>query len=193
MFNAIVSGADRYLADHYTELHELFAAEHPAGARRGLPGGSSTVCTPACASGWCDGGRSEDEARHQFEEWIAGLPDRLETSPSCASAGSASSAHVLVAPGCGTGPRRCGSRPRNTLRPRRPTRSLSCAAGWRWAGGSGLRLGSDRRLPGKLERVVEFRSQGTRRSVPTTNSLALSRELSSDGTQQRPRASWSCS
>jgi uncharacterized membrane-anchored protein YjiN (DUF445 family) len=23
----------------------------------------------------------DDEARHQFEEWIAGLPDRLETSP----------------------------------------------------------------------------------------------------------------
>src|SRR5260221_2985002 len=29
LFNAIVSGADRYLADHYPELRDLFEAESP--------------------------------------------------------------------------------------------------------------------------------------------------------------------
>ena len=52
LFNVIVSGADRYLADHYAELSELFEAESPRWVPDAVYRASSTVCTPACASGW---------------------------------------------------------------------------------------------------------------------------------------------
>ena len=135
LFNIVVSGADRYLADHYAELRERFEGESP----RWVPDAVyrlvfdrlHTRLRQRLAAMAAD---PDDETRHQFEEWIAGLPGRLKTSPSCASAASVSSAMSWVAPGCGTGPPRYGSRPRTPCGPRQPTRSLRCAADWpmRW-------------------------------------------------------------
>jgi uncharacterized membrane-anchored protein YjiN (DUF445 family) len=82
LFNTIVAGADRYLGDHYTELRQLFAGEAP----RWVPDALyrrvfdrmynrlrerlvSMAADPA------------DATRRQFDAWIAGLPDRLETDP----------------------------------------------------------------------------------------------------------------
>jgi uncharacterized membrane-anchored protein YjiN (DUF445 family) len=82
LFNTIVSGADRYLADHYAELRELFEGESP----RWVPDAVYRLVfdrlharlRQRLAAMAAD---PDDETRHQFEQWLAGLPDRLETSP----------------------------------------------------------------------------------------------------------------
>ena len=78
----IVSAADRYLAGHHAELRALFESSAP----RWVPDAmyrsvfdrllgrlrqrlASMAADPA------------DETRRQFEDWLAGLPDRLESSP----------------------------------------------------------------------------------------------------------------
>src|SRR5713226_8369440 len=82
LFNAIVSGADRYLADHYPELSELFEAESP----RWVPDAVyrrvfDRLYTRLRHRLTAMAADPDDEDRHKFEEWIAGLPGRLETSP----------------------------------------------------------------------------------------------------------------
>ena len=69
LFNAIVSAADRYLADHQVELRERFQGESPRLYNRLRQRLVAMAADP------------DDEARRQFEEWIGGLPGRLETSP----------------------------------------------------------------------------------------------------------------
>ena len=78
----IVSAADRYLAGHHAELRALFEGSAP----RWVPDAmyrsvfdrllgrlrqrlAAMAADPA------------DETRSQFEDWLAGLPDRLESSP----------------------------------------------------------------------------------------------------------------
>ncbi|HEX6525564.1 MAG TPA: DUF445 domain-containing protein [Streptosporangiaceae bacterium] len=82
LFNALLGGADRYLETHYDELRERFETEAP----RWLPDMvyarvfdrlhirlrerlSAMAADP------------DDESRRQFEQWLTGLPERLETSP----------------------------------------------------------------------------------------------------------------
>src|SRR6516225_218215 len=82
LFNTIVSAADRYLADHQAEMRELFEGESP----RWVPDSVyrlvfdrlHTRLRQRLAAMAAD---PDDATRHQFEAWIAGLPDRLETSP----------------------------------------------------------------------------------------------------------------
>src|SRR6516162_4675025 len=82
LFNTIVSGADRYLADHYAELRDVFEGESP----RWVPDAVYRLVfdrlharlRQRLAAMAAD---PDDETRHQFEQWLAGLPDRLETSP----------------------------------------------------------------------------------------------------------------
>jgi uncharacterized membrane-anchored protein YjiN (DUF445 family) len=82
LFNTIMSATDRYLADNYDELRDRFETEAPrwvpdmvyrrvydrlyARLRRRL---EEMAADP------------DDETRRQFEEWLVGLPDRLESSP----------------------------------------------------------------------------------------------------------------
>jgi uncharacterized membrane-anchored protein YjiN (DUF445 family) len=82
LFDSIMASIDRYLGEHYDELRERFETEAPrwvpdmvyrrvydriyARLRRRL---GEMAADP------------DDETRRQFEEWIAGLPDRLETDP----------------------------------------------------------------------------------------------------------------
>jgi uncharacterized membrane-anchored protein YjiN (DUF445 family) len=82
LFTAIVSGADRYLADHYAELRDVFEGESPrwvpdAVYRRVFDRLYSRLRQRLSAMAADPG----DEARRQFDAWIASLPDRLETSP----------------------------------------------------------------------------------------------------------------
>ena len=149
-FNAILTGADRYLASHYEELSEVFEAESPrwvpdAVYRRVFDRLYTRLRQRVVAMA----ADPNDQARQQFEEWIAGLPGRLETSRSCGSAASASSGTCWAAPACGTGPRRCGRKPRKGCASRRLTHSLSCAGGWprRWSprGGGWGRTAASRR------------------------------------------------
>ncbi len=82
LFNVIMTGADRYLADHYAEFRDLFAGESPrwvpdAVYRRVFDRLYNRLRQRLVAMA----ADPDDETRHQFDAWIAGLPDRLETSP----------------------------------------------------------------------------------------------------------------
>jgi uncharacterized membrane-anchored protein YjiN (DUF445 family) len=98
----------------------------------------------------------DDETRHQFEEWIAGLPDRLETSPDLRERGERLKRDVLGSTVLRDWSSSLWQQAKDTLRTqaadpeselRRRLADILVAAG--------LRLGSDRRLQEGLERMVE--------------------------------------
>jgi uncharacterized membrane-anchored protein YjiN (DUF445 family) len=82
LFNTIVSAADGYLGDHYDELRQLFAGEAPrwvpAALYRRVFDRMYNRLRQRLVAMAADPG---DETRRQFDAWITGLPDRLETSP----------------------------------------------------------------------------------------------------------------
>jgi uncharacterized membrane-anchored protein YjiN (DUF445 family) len=82
LFNVLVSGTDRYLEDHYVELRDRFEAEAPRWVPDMVYGRAFdrlyTRLRERLAAMAVDPG---DETRLHFEEWVAGLPGRLETSP----------------------------------------------------------------------------------------------------------------
>ena len=157
VFSAIVSGADRYLADHYAEVRHQF----DAGTPRWLPDAvyrrvfdrlyarlrhrlAAIAADP------------DDEARHQFEEWIAGLPDRLETSPELRERGEQLKRDVLASAGLRDWSSSLWQSAKQTLRTqaadpeselRRRLADLLVATGGR--------LQSDASLADGLERLVE--------------------------------------
>ncbi len=157
LFNAIVSGADRYLADHSAELRELFEAESPGW----LPGALYrrvfdrlyARLRQRLAAMAAD---PDDETRHQFEAWIAGLPDRLETSPELRERGERLKREVLGSALLRDWSSSLWQKAKDTLRTqaadpeselrRRLADALAAA---------GRRLGSDRSLAEGLERMVE--------------------------------------
>jgi uncharacterized membrane-anchored protein YjiN (DUF445 family) len=161
LFNAIVSGADRYLADHYPELRDLFEAESPRwvpdAVYRRVFDRMYTRLRHRLVAMAAD---PDDEARHQFEEWIAGLPGRLETSPELRERGERLKREVLGSAGLRDWSSSLWKNTKEMLRTqaadpgselrRRLADALAAA---------GRRLGSDRRLQESLERVVE---SGTR-------------------------------
>jgi uncharacterized membrane-anchored protein YjiN (DUF445 family) len=157
LFNTIVASADRYLADHYNELRQRFEGEAPrwvppavyrlafdrlhARLRQRL---SAMAADP------------DDETRQQFEEWIAGLPGRLETSPELRERGERLKRDVLGSTALRDWSSSLWQKAKDTLRAqaadpeselRRRLADALVAAGWR--------LGSDRRLQDGLERMVE--------------------------------------
>jgi uncharacterized membrane-anchored protein YjiN (DUF445 family) len=157
LFDAVVSAADRYLADHYPELRELFEAESPGwvpdAVYRRVFDRLFTRLRHRLAAMAAD---PDDEARHQFDEWIAGLPDRLETSPELRERGERLKREVLGSAGlrdwssslwqkAKEALRAQAADPQSELR-RRLADALEAA---------GRRLGSDRRLQQGLERMVE--------------------------------------
>jgi len=157
VFNAILSGADRYLAGHHAELRELFEDESPRWVPdtvyRRVFDRLYTRLRQRLVAMAAD---PDDQARQQFEEWIAGLPDRLETSPELRERGERLKRDVLGSAGlrdwssslwqkAKEGLRVQAADPESELR-RRLADALVAA---------GRRLGSDRRLADGLDRVVE--------------------------------------
>jgi uncharacterized membrane-anchored protein YjiN (DUF445 family) len=157
LFNVIVSGVDRYLTDHYAEMRDLFEAESP----RWVPGAVYRLVfdrlynrlRQRLAAMAAD---PDDEARQQFEEWLAGLPDRLETSPELRERGERLKRDVLGSAELRDWSSSLWQRAKDALRTqaadpdselRRRLADALVAAG--------RRLGSDRRLQEGLERVVE--------------------------------------
>jgi uncharacterized membrane-anchored protein YjiN (DUF445 family) len=157
LFNAIVSAADRYLADHQVELRDRFKAESP----RWLPDAAyrllfdrlynrlrQRLATMAT--------NPDDEARRQFEEWIDGLPGRLETSPDLRERGERLKHDILGSAELRDWSSSLWRRAKDALRaqaadPESELRRQLAAA----LVVAGQRLGSDRRLQEGLERVVE--------------------------------------
>ena len=157
LFNVIVSGADRYLADHSAELRELFEAESPRwipdAVYRRVFDRLYTRLRERLAAMAADPG---DETRRQFEEWIRGLPDRLETSPELRERGERLKHDVLGSAGLRDWSSSLWQKTKDLLRTqaadpeselRRRLADALVAAG--------QRLGSDRRLADGLERMVE--------------------------------------
>jgi len=157
LFNSMVTAADRYLADHYEELRERFEAEAP----RWLPDlvyGRAFDRLHArlrerLAAMTAD---PDDEARQQFDAWIAGLPDRLQTSPELRERGESFKRELLASEGLRDWTSWLWKNAKETLRiqaadpdselRRRLADALAAA---------GRRLGSDPRLQESLERVLE--------------------------------------
>ena len=156
-----MSVADRYLDDDYDELRELFEAEAPRwvpdAANRRLFASLYARLRKRLATMAADPG---DQARQQFEEWIAALPDRLETSPELRERGERIKRDILGSAALRDwssslwqnikeGLRAQAADPESELR-RRLASALAAA---------GRRLGSDERLQDSLGRVVESGSR----------------------------------
>ncbi|HVT67268.1 MAG TPA: DUF445 domain-containing protein [Trebonia sp.] len=156
-FNSIVTAADRYLADHYDELRERFESEAP----RWLPDvvyGKAfdrlhAKLRERLAAMAAD---PDDDARKQFDEWIARLPERLQTSPELRERGETFKRELLASAefrdwtsllwkNAKEALRTQAADPDSELR-RRLAGALAAA---------GRRLGADPRLQESLERVVE--------------------------------------
>jgi uncharacterized membrane-anchored protein YjiN (DUF445 family) len=157
LFNAAVSAADRYLADHQAELRDRFEVEAPrwvpdAVYRRIFDRLFSRLRERLAAMA----ADPDDEGRRQFETWIAGLPDRLETDPELRERGERLKRDVLGSAGLRDWSSSLWQKAKETLRTqaadpdselRRRLAELLAAAG--------RRLGSDPTLQDGLERMVE--------------------------------------
>src|SRR6266699_91738 len=156
-FNAIVSGADRYLAAHHAELRELFEAESPrwvpdAVYRRVFDRLYSRLRERLVAMA----ADPDDETRRQFDAWLAGLPDRLETDPELRERGERLKHDVLGSTLLRDWSSELWQKVKDSLRTqaadseselRRRLADVLAAAG--------RRLGSDLRLADGLDRMIE--------------------------------------
>src|SRR5580692_7325247 len=157
LFNAIVSGADRYLADHSEELRELFEAEAPRwvpdAVYRRVFDRLYTRLRERLVAMAAD---PDDETRHQFEEWIAGLPDRLETSPELRERGERFKRDVLGSAELRDWSSSLWSHAKDALRTQAANPESELRRGLASAlTAAGRRLGSDRRLQESLVRIVD--------------------------------------
>ena len=157
VFNTIMFAADRYLDDHHAELRELFEGETPrwvpdAVYRRVFDRLYLRLRQRLVAMA----GDPDDETRRQFDAWIAGLPDRLETDPELRERGEQLKRDVLGSTLLRDWSSSLWQKAKDSLRTqaadpeselRRRLADLLAAAG--------RRLGSDRRLSDGLERMVE--------------------------------------
>jgi uncharacterized membrane-anchored protein YjiN (DUF445 family) len=157
LFNVILSGADRYLADHYEDLRERFETEAP----RWVPDlvyrrVYDRLYTRLRERLTAMADDPDDETRHQFEEWIAALPDRLETSPELRERGERVKRDLLGSTLLRDWSSSLWKNAKETLRaqaadPGSELRQRLADA----LAGAGRRLGSDSRLQEGLERMVE--------------------------------------
>jgi uncharacterized membrane-anchored protein YjiN (DUF445 family) len=155
--DSILAGADRYLAGHYEELREQFEAEAPRWipdlAYRRVFSRLHARLRERLAAMAAD---PEDPARRHFEEWIAGLPDRLETSPELRERGERLKRDVLGSAGLREWSSALWQKAKEALRiqaadPESELRRRLAEA----LGAAGRRLGSDRHLQEGLDRMIE--------------------------------------
>jgi uncharacterized membrane-anchored protein YjiN (DUF445 family) len=157
LFNTVLSAADRYVADHYDELSQLFQAEAP----RWVPDAvyrrvfdrlyqrlRQRLATMAADP--------DDDTRHLFDEWFAGLPDRLETSPELRERGERLKYDILGSAGLRDWSSSLWQKAKETLRTQAadPDSELRHRLADALVA-TGRRLDSDRSLHEGLERMVE--------------------------------------
>ncbi len=157
LFNSMVTAADRYLADHYEELRERFEAEAPRWLPDVVYGRAfdrlHARLRERLAAMAAD---PDDEARQQFNAWIAGLPERLQTSPELRERGESFKRDLLESAGLRDWTSWLWKNAKETLRiqaadPDSELRRRLAGA----LAAAGRRLGSDPRLQESLERVIE--------------------------------------
>ena len=157
LFGTIVSAADRYLGDHQGELRQLFEGEAP----RWVPDAVYRRVFDRLYSRLRErlvtmAADPDDETRRQFDAWLAGLPDRLETDPELRERGERVKRDVLGSTLLRDWSSELWQKVKDALRTqaadpeselRRRLADLLAAAG--------RRLGSDRRLADGLDRMIE--------------------------------------
>jgi uncharacterized membrane-anchored protein YjiN (DUF445 family) len=157
LINSAVSGVDRYLDDHHAELRERFEAEAPRWVPDMVYGRAFDRLyarlrerLAAMASD------PDDETRQQFEEWIAALPGRLETSPELRERGERLKRDVLGSAVLRDWSSSLWKNAKETLRAQAadPQSELRHRLGDVLAA-AGRRLGSEPRLREGLEHMVE--------------------------------------
>jgi uncharacterized membrane-anchored protein YjiN (DUF445 family) len=157
LFEGFVSAADRYLADHYDELKERFEAEAPRWLPDAVYGRAFDRLHARLRERLAAmAANPDDEARQQFDEWIAGLPERLRTSPELRERGESIKRELLASAGLRDWTTWLWKNAKDTLRTqaadpdselrRRLAEALAAA---------GRRLNDDPALQQSLERVVE--------------------------------------
>jgi uncharacterized membrane-anchored protein YjiN (DUF445 family) len=157
VFGIAVTAADRYLEQHHDELRERFVVEVP----RWVPGMvyervfdrlhlslrnrlSAMAADP------------EDESRRQFEEWLVGLPDRLENSPELRERGEQIKRDILGSTVLRDWSSSVWTKIKETLKAQAADPDSELRR--RMAGAleaAGRRLASDPKLADSLERAVE--------------------------------------
>jgi uncharacterized membrane-anchored protein YjiN (DUF445 family) len=157
VFNTIMFAADRYLDDHHAELRELFEGETPrwvpdAVYRRAFDRLYLRLRQRLVAMA----GDPDDETRRQFDAWIAGLPDRLETDPELRERGEQLKRDVLGSTLLRDWSSSLWQKAKDSLRTQAadPESELRLRLADLLAA-AGRRLGSDRRLSDGMERMVE--------------------------------------
>ncbi|HEX3962794.1 MAG TPA: DUF445 domain-containing protein [Trebonia sp.] len=162
LFNTILANADGYLDEHHEELRQRFESEAP----RWVPGlvyGRVFDRMYAHLRGRLEGMANDpdDETRKQFEAWIDGLPDRLETDPAMRERGEQLKDDLLGSPllrdwssmlwgRAKEGLRTQAADPQSELH-QRMTDAIEAA---------GHRLAQDPKLQERIERFVESSARG---------------------------------
>jgi uncharacterized membrane-anchored protein YjiN (DUF445 family) len=157
LINTMVSAADRYLADHHAELRDRFEGESPrwvpdAVYRRVFDRLVARLHQRLLAVA----ADPDDETRQQLKQWIAGLPERLETSPELRERGERLKRDILASAALRDWSSTLWQQAKDALRTqaadpdselrRRLAEALVAA---------GRRMGSDRGLQDSFERMVE--------------------------------------
>jgi uncharacterized membrane-anchored protein YjiN (DUF445 family) len=157
LFNSMVTAADRYLAGHYDDLRERFEAEAPRWLPDVVYGRAfdrlHARLRERLAAMAAD---PDDDARKQFDDWIAGLPERLQTSPELRERGESFKRDLLASEGLRDWSSWLWKNAKETLRiqaadPDSELRRRLAAA----LSAAGRRLGADPSLQESLERVIE--------------------------------------
>ena len=157
LFNTIMFAADRYLGDHHAELQQLFEGETPrwvpdAVYRRVFDRLYSRLRERLVAMA----ADPDDETRRQFDAWLAGLPDRLETDPELRERGERLKHDLLGSTLLRDWSSELWQKVKDALRTqaadpeselRRRLADVLAAAG--------RRLGSDRRLADGMDRMID--------------------------------------
>jgi uncharacterized membrane-anchored protein YjiN (DUF445 family) len=157
LFSTIVTAADRYLGDHHEELRQLFEGEAPRwipdAVYRRVFDRLYTRLRQRLVTMAAD---PDDETRRQFDAWLAGLPDRLETDPELRERGERLKHDILNSTLLRDWSSELWQKAKAALRAqaadpeselRRRLADVLAAAG--------RRLGSDRRLSDGLDRMIE--------------------------------------
>jgi uncharacterized membrane-anchored protein YjiN (DUF445 family) len=157
LFNTVVTAADRYLADHSEELRHRFETEAPRWVpdlvyRRVFDSLYHRLRERLTAMA----ADPDDDSRRQFDTWIAGLPDRLETDPELRERGERLKRDVLGSAGLRDWTSTLWQKAKETLRIQAadPNSELRARLAEALVAG-GRRLGSDQRLADGLERMLE--------------------------------------
>jgi uncharacterized membrane-anchored protein YjiN (DUF445 family) len=157
LFNAAVFATDRYLADHQAELRDRFADEAP----RWVPGTAYRRVFDRLYSRVRErlgamAADPDDEGRRQFDAWVAGLPDRLETDPELRERAERLKRQVLGSAGLRDWSSSLWQKAKETLRVQAADPSSELRRRLAEAlVALGQRLESDRVLADGLERMIE--------------------------------------